>query len=1096
MQFRVLATLDVRSADGRPAPVPEKKVRALLAALLAHHGRPVSADRLIEHLWGPRPPAHPTASLQSKVSQLRRALDTAEPGARKLVATAPPGYRLDITADALDAGRFTALTTRARTARSAADRAGLLTEALDLWQGPAFAGFADDDLVRPVAEALEEQRLTALEEHAAARLELGEHAALTGELAALVARHPLRERLRALQLTALYRSGRQSEALAAYGEIRTRLAEELGVDPGAELTAVHQAILRQEPWQPRPAAITAPAHTPGAQPDPHPRPRTNLPTPLTELLGREDAVRQVGQTLADHRLVTLTGPGGVGKTRLALETAGRLAGDFPDGIWLVELAALGRPDDPDHGRRAKCTAAEVAEAVLAVLGVQEGAAAGPVAERLVAAVRGKRLLLVLDNCEHLVDAAAEVTAELLAAAPRLRVLVTGQEPLGLAGERIRPVPPLAPDGAIALFAARAGAADPGFVLDAGSAPAVAEICRRLDGIPLALELAATRVRVLGVRELSARLDDRFRLPAAARRGAPPRQQTLRAMIDWSWELLPGPERTVLRRLAVHADGCTLEAAEWVCAGDGIAREHVLELLARLVDRSLVAVARTPYGTRYRLLETVAAYCLERLREAGELSAVRRRHQLHYTELAEQAAPLLYGAAQREWLERLDQETANLRGALDGAVADGAADRALRLVNALAWYWFLRGRLAEAGRSLDAALTASEGDHPDVPEGRRLRAAAWQVGMASLAGGDADPVTRAAAVLRRYEAHDDPGERAWAQWFLGYAQVGLGDPDLAADRMVRALTAFRALGDRWGTAAALSSRAQGTGGEDLPARRRAAEESVALFAELGDRWGQLQAGDALAAIAEITGDYGRAARLHQEGLRSAEELGLRIQVSYKLSGLGRIALLTGDLAAAREHHERALRLAAEQSHRRGEMFAECGLALGARREGRLDEAEAHLLPWLEWCRGREGDPGTAFVLAELGFLAELRGDAATAHRHHLDGFAAARATGDPRAVAMALEGLAGARTLAGHLASAARLLGAADALRAAAGAPQPAAERADVTRSTTAARAGLGARAFDAAYAHGAERTPEELVAEDLYGVPVIPPSTRSSIPLT
>ncbi|MEU9499858.1 BTAD domain-containing putative transcriptional regulator [Streptomyces sp. NPDC048196] len=1096
MQFRVLAPLDVRSTDGRPAPVPEKKVRALLAALLAHHGRPVSADRLIEHLWGPRPPAHPTASLQSKVSQLRRALDTAEPGARTLVATAPPGYRLDITADALDAGRFTALTTRARTARSAAERAGLLAEALDLWQGPAFAGFADDDLIRPVAESLEEQRLTALEEHAAARLHLGEHTALTGELAPLVARHPLRERLRALQLTALYRSGRQSEALAAYDEIRTRLAEELGVDPGAELTAVHQTILRQEPWQPRPVATTAPAHTPGAQPPRHPRPRTNLPTPLTELLGREDAVRQVGQALAAHRLVTLTGPGGVGKTRLALETAGRPADDFPDGSWLVELAALGRPDEPDRDRRAKCTAAEVAEAVLAVLGVQEGAAAGPVAERLVAAVRGKRLLLVLDNCEHLVDAAAEVTAELLAAAPSLRILVTGQEPLGLAGERIHPVPPLAPDGAIALFAARAAAADPGFVLDADSAPAVAEICRRLDGIPLALELAATRVRALGVRELSARLDDRFRLPAAARRGAPRRQQTLRAMIDWSWELLPGPERTVLRRLAVHADGCTLQAAETVCAGDGIAREDVPELLARLVDRSLVTVARTPYGTRYRLLETVAAYCLERLREAGELAATRRRHQLHYTELAERAAPLLYGAAQREWLERLDQETANLRAALDGAVVDDAADRALRLVNALAWYWFLRGRLAEAGRSLDAALTASAGAHPDVPEGRRLRAAAWQVGMASLAGGDADPVTRAAAVLRRYESHDDPAERAWAQWFLGYAQVGLGDPGVAADRMARALTAFRALGDRWGTAAALSSRAQGTGGEDLPARRRAAEESAALFAELGDRWGQLHATDALAAIAEIAGDYGRAARLHQEGLRSAEELGLRIQVSYKLSGLGRIALLTGDLAAARDHHERALRLAAEQSHRRGEMFAECGLALGARREGRLDEAEAHLLPWLEWCRGREGDPGTAFVLAELGFIAELRGDAATARERHLDGFAAARATGDPRAVALALEGLAGARTLTGHLASAARLLGAADALRSAAGAPRPAAERTDVTRSTTTARRGLGAVAFDTAYARGAKTTPEELVAEDRYEVPVIPPSTRSSIPLT
>ncbi|WP_148589665.1 AfsR/SARP family transcriptional regulator, partial [Streptomyces sp. WAC01526] len=807
------------------------------------------------------------------------------------------------------------------------------------------------------------------------------------------------------------------------------------------------------------------------------------PTPLTALLGRQDAVRRIEALLAANRLVTLTGPGGVGKTRLALETAGRLAGSFPDGVWLVELAALSRPDAPERAG-SKCTAAQVAEAVLAVLGIREGASAGPVGERLIGAVRGKRLLLVLDNCEHLVEAAAEVTAELLGAAPDLRVLVTGQESLGLTGETLWPVPPLEPAGAVELFTARASAADPDFVLDADATAAVAEICRRLDGIPLALELAATRVRALGVRELSARLDDRFRLLASGRRGVPPRQQTLRAMIDWSWELLPAAERTVLRRLAVHADGCTLKAAETVCAGDGVRRDEVLDLLARLVDRSLVTVARTPYGPRYRLLETVAAYCLERLREAGELTAVRRRHHRHYTELAQRAAPLLYGPDQREWLERLDQETANLRDALDAAVREGAADHALRLVDALAWYWFLRGRLAEAGRSLTAALaayeaaraTAADAGDP-AAEGRRLRAATWQVGMASLAGDDTDPVERATAVLRQYGTHDDPGARAWAQWFLGFAQVGLGEPAVARERVADSLAAFRALGDRWGIAAALSSRAQGSVGGDLRARLRDAEESAALFRELGDRWGQLQAADALGALAEITGDYGRAARLHRDGLRIAEELGLWIQASYKLSGLGRIALLTGDLAAARDFHERGMRLAAEQSHLRGEMFAECGLALGARREGRLDDAEAHLLPWLEWCLGRDGDPGTAFVLSELGFLAELRGDAETARRHHLDGFAAARATADPRAVALALEGLAGAVALTGRCAVAARLLGCAAAARATAGAPQPAAERGDVARSTAMARRGLGDAAFEVAYASGAGVAPEVLVKE-------------------
>ncbi|MCF3148694.1 ATP-binding protein, partial [Streptomyces platensis] len=796
------------------------------------------------------------------------------------------------------------------------------------------------------------------------------------------------------------------------------------------------------------------------------------------------AVHRIEALIPATRLVTLTGPGGVGKTRLALETAARLADAFPDGVRLVELAALSRPDDPARGAGSKRTAAEVAEAVLSVLGIREGSSTGPVAERLVGAVRGKRMLLVLDNCEHLVEAAAEVTAALLAAAPDLRVLVTSQESLGLTGETLWPVPPLEPAGAVELFTARASAADPGFALDADDTAAVAEICRRLDGIPLALELAATRVRALGVRELSARLDDRFRLLASGRRGVPPRQQTLRAMIDWSWELLPAAERAVLRRLAVHADGCTLEAAETVCAGDGVHRDEVPDLLARLVDRSLVAVARTPYGPRYRLLETVAAYCLERLREAGELTAVRRDHHRHYTELAERAAPLLYGPDQRAWLERLDQETANLRDALDGAVRDGAADRALRLVNALAWYWFLRGRLAEAGRSLTAALAAYGARPRTAPDAgdpaaqrRRLRAAVWQVGMASLAGDDVDPVEQAAAVLRQYGAHDDPAGRARAQWFLGFAQVGLGDPAAAGERVAHSLTAFRALGDRWGIAAALCSRAQGTGGGDLRSRLRDAEESAALFRELGDRWGQLQAADVLAALAEITGDYARAARLHQDGLRIAEDLGLWIQASYKLSGLGRIALLTGDLPAARDYHERGRRLAAEQSHLRGEMFAECGLALGARREGRLDDAEAHLLPWLKWCLGRDGDPGTAFVLGELGFLAELRGDAETARRHHLDGFASAHATADRRAVALALEGLAGAAALTGRCALAARLLGCAAAARAAAGAPQPAAERGDVARSTATARRSLGAAAFETEYASGAGVTPEVLVKE-------------------
>ncbi|MEV5596578.1 BTAD domain-containing putative transcriptional regulator [Streptomyces sp. NPDC052496] len=1090
MRFGVLGPVEVRSADGRTVPVPERKVRALLAALLAHRGEPVSAGRLIEALWDERLPAHPTGALQAKVSQLRRALEAAGPGGRALVAARPPGYQLDAPADVVDADRFTALTARAYGAPDPAERAALLTEALDLWRGPAFAGAEGAPFVRAAADRLEEQRLAALEERAAARLELGEHSLLTGELAELTARHPLRERLCALHLRALYGAGRQSEALAAYAALRERLAEELGIDPGPELVALQQAMLEQDPG----AAGAVPTRAPGPAGPGDAQRRTNLPAPLTELVGRSAAVSQVRALVEAGRLVTLTGPGGVGKTRLALAAAYGFTGDsagFPDGVLLVELAALGRPGAADGDHRRACTAAEVAEAVLAVLGVREGAAAGPAGERLAGAVRGKRLLLVLDNCEHVVGAVAEITADLLGAAPGLRVLATSQELLGLAGERVWPVPPLEQADAVGLFVARAAATAPGFRLDEHNTAAVADICRRLDGIPLALELAATRVRALGARELSARLDDRFRLLGTGRRGAPPRQQTLRAMIDWSWELLTTAEQVVLRRLAVHADGCMLRAAEEVCAGDGVGSGEVAALLARLVDRSLVAVAEGPYGPRYRLLESVAAYCLERLREAGEAEAVRRRHSIHHTSLAERAEPFLYGAEQREWLARLDQETANLRAALDCAVQEGAAERALRLVNAAAWYWFLRGRLAEAGRALGMALDVPASSA--VPEGLRLRAKVWQVGMASLAGGDTDPVARADAVLKQYATTEtqrgsaskaapaDPAGHAWALWFLTYAQVGLGDPAVARDRLARALAAFRALGDRWGTAAVLSSRAQGQYAApgsvpDLAARRRDAEESVALFREAGDLWGQLQASEALGTLAEIGGDYEHAAQLHRDGLRAAEELGLWIQASYRHSGLGRIALLTGDLEAAREHHERGLRLAAEQSHRRGEMFAETGLGIGARRAGRLDDAERHHTRWLEWCRSRDGDPGTALILAELGFTAELRGDAATAHRLHLDGYAAAHATGDPRAVALALEGLAGARALAGHPAHAARLLGHATAVRAAVGTPLPPAERWDVDRITARTREASGSdTAFTAAFEEGTTMTVEELV---------------------
>ena len=579
-----------------------------------------------------------------------------------------------------------------------------------------------------------------------------------------------------------------------------------------------------------------------------------MPSPLTDLIGRTAAVAQARALLDTARLVTLTGPGGVGKTRLALATAAQLTEGFPDGVWLVELGALEKSTT-----ELTSSLARVVEMVATVLGVRDDSAAGPVpatesaarTDRLASVLHAKRMLLVLDNCEHVIEPVARLAELLLQSAPGLRILATSQEPLGLGGELLQAVPPLelpdpgatpepvalAQSSAVALFMARAAAATPDFALDQDNAAAVAAICRRLDGIPLALELAAARVRALGVHELAARLDDRFHLLASGKRDAPARQRTLQAMISWSWELLTAPERTVLRRLAIHADGCTLLAAEEACAGGDLAGRDVLDLLARLVDRSLVTTVDTPDGPRYRLLESVAAYCLERLREAGEFDRLRQRHSDYYTAFAEQADPHLRGHAQRQWLRRLDAETANLRAVLDSAAQRRDPALALRLTCALAWYWVLRGRLGEGRRSLAIALAV---DGP-APAAIRATATVWHAGIAALAGEGPDPSVGQGPVGQPPDDVVDPRRRARAELLLAVATPT--DPDRADgdDPVRRALATFRALGDPWGTAAALSTLAwNALLRSDFAAVRRDAEQSLALFRELGDHWGVLQA----------------------------------------------------------------------------------------------------------------------------------------------------------------------------------------------------------------------------------------------------------------
>jgi predicted ATPase/DNA-binding SARP family transcriptional activator len=1042
VRFGVLGPLAVWTDRDEPVRVPGRKVRALLADLLVHGGGAVSVDRLVEDLWGAAAPADPTAALHVRVSQLRRALEAAEPGGRELVVSQPPGYALRAESDA---DRFAALVEQAGEADDPRTRARLLADALALWRGPALADFADAEFAGPAVTRWEERRLVAVEVLAEARLELGEHRELVGELGELVARHPFRERLRAAHLRALHRAGRTSEALEGYQDARRRLADELGLDPGPELAALHRALLAGDPAEDAPAPAARPV-----------KPTTNLPAPVTELIGRDHDVQRVRDLLDAGRLVTITGPGGVGKTSVALAVARAVADAYPDGAWFVDLTTWDG-------------SGEAAEPLLSVLSIPDTAGGLPAA-RLAGALRARTTLLVLDNCEHVVEAVAGLVGELLPVAPGVRVLATSREPLRLRGEARLDLPPLdVPDTddparlagspAVRLFLTRAGLApEPEPMVE------VAEVCRRLDGIPLALELAATRVPALGVGELSARLrvpHDRFGLLGAGPRDAPDRQRTLSAVIDWSWRLLTDAERVVLRRLSVHSGGCALDAAEAVCGGDG-----VFDVLAGLVDRSLVV--RTG-DARFRLLESVSAYCVHRLREAGEEAAVRGRAADHYLALAERAESRLRGPDQGEWLRRLEVEAANLRAALDTFQGAGAAGSALRLARALVWYWVLRGRLADARRALATAL-AVPGEAPGRAEAR-----AWEIALA-IRRGDAGPERVAEALDGLEGAADDPVRRARAEWFLAAAIIDFGDMATTSTLLERALATFRDAGDRWGEAAVLSTRAMLAHMRiDPAALERDARRGAALFAELGDDWGVLQATDWLIGLADMNGDYAEGVRLSWESLRRAEELGLWSEVAGRLGWLAWLSTQVADYATACVHGTQARRLAAEQGERAGEVFATLSLAFAARRDGRLDEADGHLRWLLATARDQQTDEGSppylSMVLIELGLLTAQRGESRRALDLQREAFDVARAQDSGHGVGWSLAGMAAALVLDANTKPAARLLGAADAAWRHGRQQLSTSDQLELARVTDTVRA--AEPGFDELFAAGAALTPDE-----------------------
>jgi predicted ATPase/DNA-binding SARP family transcriptional activator/tetratricopeptide (TPR) repeat protein len=1062
MEFGILGPLEVHDGTGA-VRVPGAKERALLADLLVHAGRVVSADRLVEDLWGEDPPGNPTNTLQGRVSALRRALG---PSGSVLVVTRPPGYLLDVDRKAVDAGRFEGLVADAEAAApTEPPRAGrLLEEALGLWRGPALAEFADRPWAQAEAARLEELRLAATEALVELRLAGGGHTGLVGELEALVAADPTRERPRGQLMVALYRSGRQADALRVYQETRRILAEELGIDPSPELQRLHQAILVQDP------ALELAAQG-------HHRPRHNLPERLTSLVGRDPELGEVAKLLEQHRLVTVTGPGGAGKTSVAVEAARRLVDEYPDGVWLVELAALGDP-------------ALLGEVVVAALGLGEeaagpGAPPPPPAERLAGFVRDKALLLVLDNCEHLVGACAALVRQLLQASPRARVLATSREVLGVAGEAVWPVPALAVPAAeddsevgaapevltgydaVRLFSERAVTADPSFVLDATSAPVVAELCRRLDGLPLAIELAAARVRMLPVAEIAARLEDRFRLLAGGGRTIDPRQQTLRATVDWSWELLEDQDRRLWRQLSVFSGGWTAAAAEAVCAGDGLDAGDVLEGLFRLVDRSLV-VATGGEPARFAMLETLRTYGAERLAEAGETQALEARHTGWFLELAERAAAHRTG---RRWLRLVDADYDNLRAALDRAVAAPDPDTALRLAGALGWYWWTN-HTVEGRQRLAGVLALADGQPPTPQLARALQAVAMLEVSLTPTAATVDAARRGQQLFERF---GDRWGAAFSKLLLAYAELQRFGPSADAVRLVEEAEAtFGELGDPWGEAyAGLARFAFEAYQRGLPERaEEALQRPLKRFQALDDQWGLAQAQFGVAEFAKARGDLARAEAAYEAALAAARDRGPLWVLIATLVELGGLLALRGDDARAATLHAEAAALFRRTGQRRG--FAHLYNELGgiARARGDLERARQLHQEALPIVRELVGW-SVPHTLAQLGCAEARLGGLDDAEAHLREAADLLLTTPQPATAALVLVGHALVALGRARPERAALLLAAADATRDHAGVAPVGAERVETDLARRAAQDRLDPDADRSARAAGRELGTEE-----------------------
>jgi predicted ATPase/DNA-binding SARP family transcriptional activator len=1036
VRFRVLGPLEATRA-GAPVALGGSRPRAVLAALLLAGGHQVRMDALVDAVWGDSPPDTAVKTVQKYVSQLRAQLGT--PG---LIVSGADGYRLE-TAD-VDSRAFEALVAEGMREQGPERAADALTRALELWRGDPYPDLPDLASAQTERRRLVEQRLAAIEALAEARLALGQHSAMIAWLHELVAAYPLRERLWGLLMRALYRDGRQAEALAAFARLRATLIDELGADPTPALQVLHERILRhEEETPPRPARgprLAAP------------------PLHLTRLVGRDREITYLTSALGSHRLVTLTGPAGSGKTRLAAELFDRFTsgqgmreqgtGEPGGDACFVELAGV---TDPNRVPSAVTNALR--------LGEQPGR---ELAQLLADSLATRRLLLVLDNCEHVLDAAADLVTGLLSAARGLRVLATGRQPLGAGGEVIVEVPPLdlpetdepatvAASDAVTLLMMRAEAAGAGFLIDESNAADVARIARRLDGLPLALELAAVRLRVFGTRRLADLLDDRFAVLVSSIRTAPPRHQTLRAAVTWSYDLLDDDEKGLFRALSVFEGGFDLPAAQRV-AGEDL----VIALLPALVERSMVVVDRRDGNPRYRLLETLREYGRAHL-DPDEAHESRRSHLAYFVELAEQAGPAVRGPLRLESLARLDADRNNLRTALNWALAHGDRTAAVRLAAALNAYWDEVGQFTEGASWLRDALAGAT-------EQRLGRATEQRLGRATEQRlGRADEV---AAELRAL-AHEG----------IALMAIGRGEHEHAEHSARLARELAESAGDACGVARATAQLGvvalyRGNYAEAEPHLVAALSE----FARLGMRYEQGEVLGRIGHLHRLSGDYVASRVFLEQAVVLRAELGDGVGAAWSRWQLGVLARYEGDYAGAEALYEQSLAEFEAEEDASGVAHVRYSMADVARLRGDHDVATDLYLASLAKLRDKGDRRCVASILYNLGALELGRADRVGARALLRQSLALRRELGDQSGVAECLEGFAALDEPGGDPISAVRLLAVADALRTRTGSARPSSDDQAIADRLRALRTSVGDEAFDAAWRAGQDLDPDVVAA--------------------